>query len=370
MNRRLALVLVAAAALAVGSSTVGDDDTSADPEAAQPELTLSDPVTRGNLTVYFIHGQDRFRGNRFQTLSQALAGGRISITENGDESSVTARVGGRTTFIQAGETLRGGRQDRVIATDMILQPGRSPTQIPVRCIEPGRWTPGTVNVHEAFVASKSIVPGAAMRAAVIRGAPQRTITSLAASLQQRLSAKVDADVAVHMSPTSLARSLVHSAVRAAIVGYVDAIEPAPEDLRHLVGVVIVINGRIGIADVYGCDTLFIAQWPKLIRSAAIWALLARGADAAEAPATPDDVQAFLTARETPGEVIRQGAGRGFTVTVEANPAALTAQCKDDTGTLIHECLIPTSPTTETQADADEQTEDQAQADPSEPTEPS
>src|ERR1017187_3160356 len=40
----------------------------------------------------------------------------------------------------AGEIVTGGKQDRVIAKDRIVQAGGDPVDLSVFCIEPGRWT--------------------------------------------------------------------------------------------------------------------------------------------------------------------------------------------------------------------------------------
>lgn len=45
-----------------------------------------------------------------------------------------------TIFIMAGEIVKGGKQDRVIAKDMIIPPNSEKIDISVFCVEKGRWT--------------------------------------------------------------------------------------------------------------------------------------------------------------------------------------------------------------------------------------
>jgi len=45
-----------------------------------------------------------------------------------------------TVFLMAGELVKGGKQDRVIAQDMILPPKSGKVDLPVFCVEQGRWT--------------------------------------------------------------------------------------------------------------------------------------------------------------------------------------------------------------------------------------
>ena len=44
-----------------------------------------------------------------------------------------------TVFIMSGDVVQGGRQDRVIAMDMVVPP-RTITDIPVFCVEQNRWS--------------------------------------------------------------------------------------------------------------------------------------------------------------------------------------------------------------------------------------
>jgi len=45
-----------------------------------------------------------------------------------------------TIYIMAGEVVKGGKQDRVLAQDMILPPNGKKVNISVFCVEHGRWT--------------------------------------------------------------------------------------------------------------------------------------------------------------------------------------------------------------------------------------
>lgn len=59
-------------------------------------------------------------------------------------------VSGEPVYIMAGEVVQGGKQDRVIAEDIIAMPNSGKIAVPVFCVEPGRWnyrqnTPNATN---------------------------------------------------------------------------------------------------------------------------------------------------------------------------------------------------------------------------------
>ena len=87
----------------------------------------------------------------YTTLKEAMAAGTVSVTERVDDSrsnsggeSVSTlyveNTGDDTLFIMAGELVKGGRQDRVIARDFLLDPHSGKTDLSVFCVEHGRWT--------------------------------------------------------------------------------------------------------------------------------------------------------------------------------------------------------------------------------------
>lgn len=86
------------------------------------------------------------------TLQEALVQDRFRITEQKpfgrreDEQAVNALLVQNKTefpvFLLGGEVVQGGQQDRVIAQDAVIA-ARSLNNIPVFCVEPGRW-----NYHE------------------------------------------------------------------------------------------------------------------------------------------------------------------------------------------------------------------------------
>jgi hypothetical protein len=73
---------------------------------------------------------------------QAVAGGAVEVQEigSGTVPSVAATTKDRPVVIFAGDTITGGKQNRVINISVWLSAGKL-TQLPVTCLEHGRWDP-------------------------------------------------------------------------------------------------------------------------------------------------------------------------------------------------------------------------------------
>jgi hypothetical protein len=82
----------------------------------------------------------------FLTLQTGIHKGLVSIHERGSYAIDNIKVlliknnSNKPIVIKAGELLAGGRQDRLIAKDTILLPGKQEYQLPVFCIEETRWS--------------------------------------------------------------------------------------------------------------------------------------------------------------------------------------------------------------------------------------
>ena len=80
------------------------------------------------------------------TLNQALQLGYARITERGTASTenvhwlIIENLSNKNIFIPGGDIIAGGRQDRMISRDTIMLAKESRMQVPVMCVEEGRWS--------------------------------------------------------------------------------------------------------------------------------------------------------------------------------------------------------------------------------------
>jgi len=113
-----------------------------------PEAIKS--FTYANLRLYPILAKDNFKQEfkdvgKYMSLQEAITKKKVKITEKGDGGSVNTltieNISGDTIIVIPGEIIKGGKQDRIINQDMVLQPKSGKKDLPVFCVESGRWSP-------------------------------------------------------------------------------------------------------------------------------------------------------------------------------------------------------------------------------------
>jgi hypothetical protein len=102
---------------------------------------LSGPYRHDNLTIFLIHGPDRVRPGRLITLEEALKQNKAVVHETGEVGQllVENRSPDTEVFIQSGDIVKGGRQDRLISFDLVLPPRSGKVPVVSLCVDQGRW---------------------------------------------------------------------------------------------------------------------------------------------------------------------------------------------------------------------------------------
>jgi ARG and Rhodanese-Phosphatase-superfamily-associated Protein domain len=239
------------------------------------ELTVSGPFTHKNLSLFLVHGKDQMGGKEFITLEEAMKQKLVIIHETGSVQQLAVEniSADQTVFIQGGEIIKGGKQDRVIPFDMVLSPKSGKIPIKSFCVESGRWQKrGGEKVGE-FSTSNSMVSSKGLRRAARGSKQQDDVWNEVATSQGKLSANVSGfDARTLKSSTSLQLTLENKDILKAQKEYVEKLKDSAKGKADALGVVVVINGKIISADIYGSPKLFIKLWPKLLNAAANEAL--------------------------------------------------------------------------------------------------
>jgi hypothetical protein len=105
-------------------------------------LIPGDPVTVHGLGIIPIIGDTAVDLPTMDLLEQAFDGGTFKVAEMSEEGTVPflrgENIGAKPVLILEGEELVGGKQNRIVNTTIIILAGSS-IQIPVSCMEAGRW---------------------------------------------------------------------------------------------------------------------------------------------------------------------------------------------------------------------------------------
>jgi hypothetical protein len=309
---RLAMLAAVSASPLVMLSLVGLGDAQ-----TSQSMRVSGPVVHENLAVYFIHGRSA-PGKVPLTLEEGLAKGIVKVRETSNVNQLEIEnLGDREVFIQSGDIVKGGKQDRTLMVSLILSPKSGPVPIASFCVEQGRWSPRGREDAKSFATASASVPSRELKLAMKAPLPVATPTAdpfrggrLASmfadetgqrqqrvwdnvrATQSKLTRRLGAQVTSVQSASSLQLALENEKLVAAQQGYVDALKAAGESGDDIVGFAFAINGTLNSADVYPSNGLFRKMWAKLLSASAIEAIGHKDGPSV-APPTIEQVQAFL-----------------------------------------------------------------------------
>lgn len=258
---------------------------------------LSGPYTHDNLTIFLIHGDDQFKGKDILTLDEALKQKKVVVHETKNVNQLAIEnVSADEVFVQAGDIVRGGQQDRTIAFDMIVAPKSGKVPLGAFCVESGRWTQRGKEGHQSFSSSTNQLASNSLKLAARKGASQKGVWDNVSKAQMDLKKNLKAEVQAGESKSSLELTLEHKKVIEAVNAYTKKLQAGPNDKKDVIGYAVVINGKVNNADMYASNGLFQKLWPKLLKASAVEALAEKN-DKKFEPAKMETVKAFLADAE-------------------------------------------------------------------------
>ena len=252
-------------------------------------LVLSAPVSAHNLTAWFMlaPAQEQVAPPPdYLVLGEAMTAGAAVVHETGTVNQLLIEnLGAVDLFLQAGDIVKGGRQDRTIGTDFIVPAHSGRVPLPAFCVESGRWHRRSQESDAIFAESKHALASKKARMA-LREKDQGKVWDEIEEEQRALEMELGAPVRASASPSSLELSYEQEGLQRELDDYLMPLARAFEALREnaegaggaagetrvLVGVVWAINGAPSHADRYAAPALFGKLWEKLLRAAATEAL--------------------------------------------------------------------------------------------------
>lgn len=290
----------------------------------KPVLTnyrISGPYTHKNLTVFFVHGKDLLPGRNFLTLQEALAQKKVRVYETKDVNELAIRnFSNQDVYVQAGDIVRGGEQDRMISIDFIVPPRSGRMPIAAFCVESGRWSKrgeeqaAYFSSSENFAATKDLKLAA--KGSGGGGGSQQAVWENVSVAQQKLSTNVAEAVVVSASPTSYELSVENAKVKETTAAYINALNGLLRNKTDVIGYAFAINGHVNSADVYASHALFTKLWPKLLKATATEAVAELDQKPAAEPVSQETIHAFLNDSEQPKAKAKEVTERVRVVTRE------------------------------------------------------
>lgn len=264
-----------------------------DRPVAKHDYRLSGPFMHGNLSVFLVHGKDKIRG-QFLTLEEALIQKKVIVRETKQVSKLTIQnVSNEEVYVQSGDIVKGGAQDRMLVVDLIL-PARS-REIPIDsfCVESGRWSQRGNEASTHFSSSSNSVASREVKLAAKVKSSQSEVWREVSVAQDKLSANTGGRVNSDASPSSLQLALENKNVQKTADDYVKALSSIVNGKTDVIGYVFAINGKVNSADVYASSALFKKLWPKLLKASAIEAVAELRRDQKFDPPKAEEVHSLL-----------------------------------------------------------------------------
>ena len=344
-----AAALAATPALALGGAETdaraGDATDGGTPEPAgagfsrvQSFVESLEPgraATCGRLTVVPLHrtgGSPSADG--LLTLEEALEKRMVVIREK-DGGTVPRLIltnrSQRPVYIMGGEILSGGKQDRIVARDVIVGPRKSGVSLPVYCVEHGRWTGRTEKFY-----SKQNLGTHELRSNAQAGKSRS---------QEKIWRKIDEtnrSLGVESDTSAYQDAYDHGEIRDSIEEAERRLLSLPEASTRVVGVVVCVDGEIVSIDLFASSALFRRLWPKILRAAMTDALtvpsMGAGAEAVGTAKIESLVEAHLAALGRQGYTVRAAVDQGKELSHEDD--ALTTGALVFEGEIIHLASFP------------------------------
>ena len=280
----------------LASRAVSDPFVDGGPPAQALACTLSGPHPVNNLTVYLIHGPDQPAAGDFLTLPDALGARVATVSETGSVGSLRINNHSHSdVLVHGGEIVKGGRQDRTLAFDLIVAADSNGVPVDAFCVEAGRWSGRAGESAAHFGQASSLIASHELRLAVMDRASQSAVWGAVADVQDRLRKSIRQDVASAQSPSSLQLTLENQALQSHVREYTNSFASLVDNHADAIGYACVINGRIKSAEVYATHALFRRMWPRLIAANAVESIaLLRGP---KGDAGKDAVHTFVAETE-------------------------------------------------------------------------
>ena len=303
---------------------------------------LSGPYQHENLTIFLVHGPDQANSRMFTPLEEAMARKVVIVHETNDVNELAIENVSTTeeVFVQAGDIVRGGRQDRVLSVDLIL-PAKS-GQVPVDafCVENGRWSQRGSEPTATFSMSADMIASKGLKLAAKRGVSQREVWDEVRVSQGKLSAGVNADVRSGLSQSSLPLAQQNEKVQALGDDYINKLSSIVDGSSDVIGFAFAINNELNSAEVYSSTGLFKRFWPRLLKTAAIEAIAERVYNEKKEQVSMAATGEFLTASERGAETVNYVTARTFMLKRDADRSVFfETRDMDHGGAWIHRSYL-------------------------------
>lgn len=302
---------------------------------------LSAPYTHKNLTIFLIHGKDERPGGNVITLQEAMERRLLIVYETSEVNELEVENVSKTldVFIQSGDIVKGGKQDRVLAVSIIIPARSGRVKIDAFCVESGRWEKRGGEDVSKFASSNDRIVSKDLKIAANASRSQQEVWAKVAEAQQNLSKNVGGAVASPKSSSSLQLALEDRKVAANIDDYVRELSRITDGKSDVIGYAFAINGKINSADIYVSNALFRKVWLKNLKATATEAVSESKAVRLAAPVKAEAVKDFMEEADRAKADTRRVAGSNRVTKREDKDNVLVEAYDDKSKAVVHRTYL-------------------------------
>ncbi len=295
---------------------------------------ISNAYTYKNLSIFLIHGKDETKNENIMTLQEAMERKLFRVYETSDVNELEVENVSKTfdVFIQSGDIVKGGKQDRILAVSIIIPARSGRISIDAFCVESGRWEKRGNEDSKQFTSSNDRIITKELKLAANSARSQQEVWDKVSDAQARLTRNVGGDVR-GSSESSLQLSLENGKVTASVDEYIRNLNRTINGGSDVIGYAFAVNGQINSADIYASNALFKKLWPKMLKAAATEAVAAQRGVRLANPVKSDDVTSFIVDAAKP-KAVDTAASAGATVRKREDKDNVMIEAVDEKSKLV------------------------------------
>ncbi|WP_394748053.1 ARPP-1 family domain-containing protein [Spongiimicrobium salis] len=241
-------------------------------------VMIHEPIQVQNLSLFMLSGETAIPGKIYTTLSRAMQEKTVTVHETGSVNELSIdNTSDDYIFIHSGDIVKGGKQDRTIAYDVIVPPRAKNVGLASFCVEQGRWQQRANETVTSFGSNTKMVSSRDLKLAARYDKDQakvwRKVAEQKSHLNKKLSEKngYTVNVADSTSNTSLQLALENKSLKQEKKAFYEALAHAIQ-IPNAIGYAYAINGEIYGVERYNNTALFEALWEKLLESIIVEAI--------------------------------------------------------------------------------------------------
>jgi len=303
-------------------------------------LAIGAPVVFEGLSIFpVIDTTSAARpAERFLTLKEGLEAKLIEVSEVSDDGSVPSLlVRNRAEIpllLMAGDVVKGGKQDRVLVADVLVQPNAIPVEVAVNCVEQGRWS-GGASAKFGYAGRTETLLKRTVQQEKSQARTWERVAEVNAKKQEALSQTATAEEAAALAPSTgtYRASLENEAVERRKAEYLTAVRPVLMEGKAVVGLVVGHGDAVTSAEVFYHPSLFQKMREDTLSSVVLDAISAKVKATDKSP-TPQAAAVFLK-EAMAGRVTEEQATEGARRKEKKAAGSTSFEFLDAKGELIH-----------------------------------